>query len=448
MPQKRTSSFRYGVGMFGTSLPINMFRGFAAAFYVMKLGLHMEKLSLILFIYTFIDAIDNPIYGILSDNTRTRFGRRKPWLVIGVPLFTLFFILFFAPPAGIGKDGLFAWALIFYIITGTVDSLINANYGALFPELFPEEEKRARTNAIRQIFQLVAMVIGIALTPMITSKIGYTWTAIVYGLVAMAVVLYMAFGIREVKAEHVGEKVKILPALISMAKTRNFWVAGVANAFYSAAMGLVLASVPFFIEYALKIPEDQGTFVLGTVILVAIGGVVLWSWLVKKFGTLSIWRLALITLAISFVPLYFANNLIFAICACVIVGLGFSGVISTMDIIGAKIMDEDYLRYGVKREGIFSSAMGFMNRLSGFFISLAALLAARIYGFESGEVPGDNPDKAARFMLTIFPFCLVVLGIVVSFFVKFTLSGKRPLLVEEGENDALSAPQVEENAAE
>ena len=170
----------------------------------------------------------------------------------------------------------------------------------------------------------------------------------------------------------------------------------------------------------MKIPEDQGTFVLGTVILVAIGGVVLWSWLVKKFGTLSIWRLALITLAISFVPLYFANNLIFAICACVIVGLGFSGVISTMDIIGAKIMDEDYLRYGVKREGIFSSAMGFMNRLSGFFISLAALLAARIYGFESGEVPGDNPDKAARFMLTIFPFCLVVLGIVVSFFVKFT----------------------------
>lgn len=426
MNTKRTSSFRYGVGMFGTSLPINMFRGFAAAFYVMKLGLHMEMLSLILFIYTFVDAVDNPIYGILSDNTRTRFGRRKPWLVIGVPLFTLFFILFYAPPAGLDKNGLFVWAMIFYIITGTLDSLINANYGALFPELFPEEEKRARTNAIRQIFQLVAMVIGIALTPMITSKIGYTPTAIIYGVVAMAVVLYMAFGIREVKAEHVGEKVKILPALISMAKTRNFWVAGVANAFYSAAMGLVLASVPFFIEYSLKIPESQGTFVLGTVILVAIGGVVLWSWLVKKFGTLSIWRMALITLAISFIPMYFANNLIFAICGSVVVGLGFSGVISTMDIIGAKIMDEDYLRYGVKREGIFSSAMGFMNRLSGFFISLATLLAARIYGFESGEVPGDNPDQAARFMLTIFPFCLVILGIIVSFFVKFTLSGKRP----------------------
>ncbi|MDD4316720.1 MAG: MFS transporter [Clostridia bacterium] len=431
MTPQRTSSFRYGIGMFGTSLPINMFRGFAAAFYVLKLGLDMEMLSLILFIYTFVDAVDNPIYGILSDNTRTRFGRRKPWLVVGVPLFTLFFILFFSPPAGLDKSGLFVWALIFYLITGTLDSLINANYGALFPELFPEEEKRAKTNAIRQIFQLVAMVIGIALTPMITSKLGYTLTAVVYGLLALAVVLYMALGIRETKSEHIGEKVKILPALISMAKTRNFWVAGVANAFYSAAMGLVLASVPFFIQYSLKVPDSQGTYVLGSVILVAIFGVVFWSALVKKFGTLTIWRTALITLAISFVPMYFANSLIFAICASVIVGLGFSGVISTMDIIGAKIMDEDYLRYGVKREGIFSSAMGFMNRLSGFFISLATLLATRIYGFESGKVPGDHPDEAARFMLTIFPCALVILGIIVSFFVKFTLTGTRPEPIAE-----------------
>ncbi|HHU43118.1 MAG: MFS transporter [Bacillota bacterium] len=421
MAEKRTSAFRYGVGMFGTSLPINMFRGFASAFYVIKLGLPMKSLSLILFIYTFIDAIDNPVYGILSDNTRTRFGRRKPWLVIGAPLFTLFFILFFAPPASLKQGGLFAWALIFYIITGTLDSLLNANYGALFPELFPEEEKRARTNGIRQIFQLVAMVIGIALTPMITSAIGYTLTAVIYGALALAVVLYMAFGIRELPQEKVGEKIKILPALISMVKTKNFWIAGVANAFYSAAMSLVLASVPFFIKYSLNLPDSQGTYVLGSVILVAILGVVLWSYLVKAKGVLPIWRAALITLAVSFIPLYFSSNLLTAILSSVLVGLGFAGVISTMDIIGAKIMDEDYQKYGVKREGIYSSAMGFMNRLSGLFVSLATFLAASIYSFESGDNPGPRPDDAARFMLTIFPFGLLILGIVVSFFLKFTI---------------------------
>lgn len=71
---KPTSPFRYGVGMFGTSIPVNMFKSFAAIYYVDTLGLSMKHYSLVLFIYTFLDAIDNPVYGFLSDNTRTRCG--------------------------------------------------------------------------------------------------------------------------------------------------------------------------------------------------------------------------------------------------------------------------------------------------------------------------------------------------------------------------------------
>ncbi len=61
--QKATSSFRYAIGMFGTSIPINMFKTYAAVFYVVSLGLSTTNYALILFIYTFIDAIDNPVYG-------------------------------------------------------------------------------------------------------------------------------------------------------------------------------------------------------------------------------------------------------------------------------------------------------------------------------------------------------------------------------------------------
>lgn len=136
--QKRTSPFRYGIGMFGTSIPINMFKSFAAIFYVDMLGLDMKKYSLVLFIYTFVDAIDNPVYGFLSDRTRTRWGRRRPWLIIGTPLLILGFLLFFNVPAFIGaeKSRLFIYMLLMYIMTGTLDSLINANYGSLFPEIF------------------------------------------------------------------------------------------------------------------------------------------------------------------------------------------------------------------------------------------------------------------------------------------------------------------------
>lgn len=448
MEKKRTSPFRYGIGMFGTSLPINMFRTFAAAFYVMKLNLEMEKLSLILLIYTFLDAIDNPVYGLLSDNTRTRFGRRKPWLIISTPLFVVFFIFFFSPPA-LNETGLFVWALIFYSITGTLDSMINANYGALFPELFPEDKIRAKTNAIRQIFQLVAMVIGIALTPMITARLGYTLTAVVYGVVALAVILFMTFGVKEPEAIKEKEKVDIGAALISMAKSRNFWVVGVSNAFYSAAMALVLAGVPFFITYALKLSDDKGTYVLGTVILVAIFGVLFWSALVKKFGTMPIWRTTFIVLALAFIPLYFASSLVTAIICSALVGIGFSGVISTMDIVGAKVLDEDYNKYGVRREGIYSSAMGFMNRLSGLFVALGTFLASKIFGFVDGDQPGDRPDQAAKFLITIFPFIMMILGIVASRFVKFKTEGRLgPQVVNAENSNEIPIPDDENSNGE
>lgn len=420
MSDRRTSPFRYGVGMFGTSLAINMFRGFAAAFYVIKLGLPLDRLAQITAIYTFLDAIDNPIYGYLSDNTRTKIGRRKPWLIVGTPLFVIFFILFFSPPASLNVNQLFIWALIIYSVTGTLDSLINANYGALFPELFPEDKIRAKTNSIRQVFQLVAMVIGLAMTPMITSKIGYRNTAIIYGILSLIVIMFMTLGVKEKEIKDIGEKVQIVPALLAMAKSRNFWIAGIANALYSAAMALVMVSVPFFIKYTLKIDESQGTYLLGTVILLAIIGVVFWSAMVRKFGVMSIWKIAFIALAVAFVPLFYANSLIFAIICSSFVGIGFSGVISTMDIIGAKVMDEDFVKYGIKRQGIYSSAMGFMNRLSGLFTALALWLTSMIYSFKSGDEPGNRPDEAARFLLTVFPFVLMILGIIATNFVKFT----------------------------
>ena len=63
--------------------------------------------------------------------------------------------------------------------------------------------------------------------------------------------------------------------------------------------------------------------------------------------------------------------------------------------------------------------MGFMNRLSGLFTSLAFLLVSRLYGFVSGEVPGPQPGEAARFLLTIFPFAVMLISVLFSRFLSF-----------------------------
>jgi len=419
MSTSRLKSFNYAIGMFGTSIPINMLKTYAAAYYVIKLGLTTPQLALVLLIYTFIDAADNPIYGFLSDRTRTRWGRRRPWLTIGTPLLVLCFIAFYSPPEFLAGNSLFAYCMLFYILTGTLDSVINANYGALFPELFRSDASRASTNALRQAFQLVAMIISIALTPMVTSALGYSLTAILYGILGGVVILYMTFASRETGDHLEEEKPQLWDSIKHLVTNRKFWIAGFANAFYSAAMSLVLASMTFYVKYALDLSDSQTTYLLAPVLIIAIPSVAIWAWLVRKFGLMPVWRASLATLAVAFIPLFFARSLYPAIACSALVGFGFAGVITTMDLIGAKIMDEDTQKHNLRREGIISSAMGFMNRLNGLFTSAAFYLVFVIFGFESGQNPGPQPGNAARFLLTIVPPILMVISFAFSFFIDF-----------------------------
>lgn len=357
-----TSPFRYAIGMFGTSIPINMFKTFAAIFYVDTLGLSTKHYALVLFIYTFIDAIDNPIYGFLSDRTRTKWGRRRPWMVIGAPLLVLAFILFFTPPANMSEMSLFIYMLLMYILTGTLDSLINANYGALFPELFNNDAIRAKSNSMRQAFQLVAMIISIALTPLVTKQIGYSKTAMIYGALAMTVILYCSFGCHENPHSVEMEKPQLFSSLKALFVNPHFWIFGLANAFYSAAGGLVMQGVPFFVKYSLKLDGGKATIMLGSVLMVAILSVIAWVPIVKKLTLMPAWRTALAVMTLGFIPMYFVTGLAGAVIVSSFVGFGVAGVLVTMDMVGARIMDEDTQKYGLRREGIYSSAMGFMNR--------------------------------------------------------------------------------------
>lgn len=432
----RWKTFNYAVGMFGTSIPINLLKTYAFAFFVDSLGVTARQWGLIMLIYAFIDAADNPIYGILSDRTRTRWGRRRPWLVIGTPLLVLCLVLFFSPPAWLSANQLFIYAMLFYILTGTLDSVINANYGALFPELFKTDQSRGKANALRQAFQLVAMIISIALTPVVVDAIGWSKTAILYGILGGAVILYMAFTSHEEKISQHEPKPKVWDSLKTLLVNRKFWVAGVSNAFYSAAMAMVMAGLPLYAKYALGISGWRQALLMGLVLVVAIASVALWAAFLKRHDLVKVWRWALVALGLSFIPLYFARGYGMALFCASLVGFGFAGVITTMDLIHARVMDEDKARHNVRREGIISNALGFMNRLNSLFTGAAFLLLKALYGYESGDVPGSQPDQVALFIIALFPLLMTALSFASSFLSDFkvTIDPKEASVSTSGEN--------------
>lgn len=416
--QRTTAPWRYAIGMLGTSIPISMIRGSAILFYVDTLGLDVRAYGTVMILYALIDAIDNPVLGHLSDRTRSRWGRRRPWLLIGAPLLVASFIAFFSPPEGLAGAELVLWFAIFAILCEAFDSLLNANYGALLPELFPQEKRRAVANGLRQGFQLIALVISLAVTPWLTTGVfgsetsteGFATTATVYSALGLAVIWLMATGVRENPDHAAPYQPKFWSSIRVILTTALFWKVGLVGACYTISMGLVLSGVQLYVRYGLALPVAYALPLQAAVILVAAIGLATWTVLVRRWGALRVWRIGFIVLAASFALLFFANSLTTALIGGAILGVGWSGMLATNDLIIARVLDNDAQRHGEHREGLFLSAFGFFGRLNGAVTGLALASLALFFGYNSGGDPGADPGMAYRFYMCVYPLILCSIG--------------------------------------
>lgn len=419
---RQTHPVRYALGMFGGSLISPMVSTYIAFFYVDLRGMSAIAFGVVMAIYGVLDAIGNPIYGYLSDRTRTRWGRRRPWLLVGAPLWAVVFILLFSAGGGLQGAALVAYFAVFIVLTQTFDSMVTANYEALLPEVFSSERKRSMANSLRQGFQLVAMGVSVALVPLIASAIGYGMTATVLGVVSAVVMVFVAFGAHEDPRNfaRASAKPSLRSSLRSLAYNRNFWILAIANACFASVITLLMAGVAFFVKYALgDVKGASATYILATVLVMSMVFLVAWTFAVRAFGALTVWRGALVLLTLAFIPMYFANSIVMAIAAGAGIALGYSGVIATTDLLIARLIDGDAARTGVRREGIITSAFAFTKRSSVVVKALAFVGMTVAFGYVSGEEPGLHAADASRFLMIVLPCVLCGVAAVLSWFVRF-----------------------------
>lgn len=415
-----TNPIIYALGMLGITIPGQMYSTYATFFYNDKLHLPLYMISVGMIFFTIWDAFNDPIVGYLSDRTRTKIGRRRPWLLAAAPLFCLFYILFFAPPSGLEAGiPLAIYFTVFLMLLETMGTVTGTNYHSLFPELFKTGKTRTFANALRQALQLVGMIVGVSMTPMFTEKFGYTSTAAFLSILGMSLLVISTFGSHE-DPNYISTKTPGLKeSLKAVIGNRNFWTVSFANFFYQATAGLLLAAIPYYIKYALALNDSDATYLTAAVFITAIPAMILWAKLINKFGALLMWRISLAFLGLSVVPMFFATSLTAAMIFGAFVGVGIAGVTANIDLINAKIIDEDAAASGLRREGIYISAISFIIRFSGFTKSLIFLLITLAFGFVDSSNRGSNPGMAARFMFSVFPVLLMIISYTISRFVKF-----------------------------
>jgi GPH family glycoside/pentoside/hexuronide:cation symporter len=422
---KYNKPWRFALSMFGLSIMGYMYSAYGTFFYNDKLGLPMVIIGMGNVLFALWDAFNDPIAGYLSDRTRTRWGRRRPWLLSGVVVMSLSSILFFSPPSFLGRGmALGVYFTVFLMLTETSNTIATVNYHSLLPELYRDIEGRSRANSLRQALQLVGMILSVAMVPSIASLLGYQLTALILGVLGGSLVIYSVLGCRERKNFSETPQPKLLDSFKAIAVNRNFWPTAFSHFFYQATTGLLLAGIPFYVKYSLGMADNTATFLSASVLIFAIPSMALWHLLIKRLGTLKVWRIALLWLLLSFVPFFFVRGFIAACIAGALTGIGIAGVTANLDLIDSEIIEDDARRYGIRREATIFAAISFIQRLSGLVRSLAFFLLSALFGFVSGENPGDNAATAARFLTTIFPAILMACSVSVSLLVRFDPPGE------------------------
>ncbi|RIK15204.1 MAG: MFS transporter [Acidobacteria bacterium] len=427
-------AWRYSVGMLGLAIPINTIRVSTLLFYVDLLGLDVRAYGAVMVVYAVLDAVDSPVLGHLSDGTRTRWGRRRPWLVVGAVVLTAGLVGFFWTPPALDGAGLVLWFTFFALLCEAADSTYAANYHALLPELFPEEHPRAGANSLRQVFQLVAFAVALAATPVLTTSVfgsedsteGFRTTALLYAALALVVLLFMALNVREDPDHAPEEQAPFLASAAVILRNPHFWLVGLATACYLVPLAFVLAGIQLYVKYTLGLPVASSLWLLGSSIVIAALLLPPWTALVRRRGAPFAWRLAFAFLAGGFVPFFLADSLPAAVAGLGVVAVGWSGLLATNDLIQARVVDDDVRRHGQHREGLYLAAFGFFSRLTGATAGLGLGSLGVLFGYYSGADPGPDPGLAFRVAVSVYPFAIAVLGVVLSLVIRVPEAGVDP----------------------
>ncbi len=426
----RKSGILYSLSSLGLSLVAFTFTTYVGFFYIDTVGLPPRWIGWGLFAFSWWNAINDPLMGIISDRTRTRWGRRIPYIAAASVPLGLFFALLWQPPAWDDPRVVYLWFFILVVLYDSAYSLVHLNVSALFPEMFHSLQERARVSTWRQWFNSVGLLAGSALTPILVQMWGWARVGITYGLVTVTTLLLSLLGSVEVAAY---SRLGTLPLTQTVAVAlRNGPFLLFLGILFALRMGLtlVIAVMPFYAKYNLHAGPGGLTWLLGVPIVSVLLLMPLWRRVVTFLGARrSLLAGALLTMAGTF-PLALTDDLPVALGLLVLAGAGLGGLFVTPDILLADVVDYDFVLHGKRREGIFIGVSNFVTRLPN---TVQALMVGEVLA-RSGYVAGVFQQTTStiwgiRTLTGIVPALAMAALAVMAW--KYPLDGERLARIKE-----------------
>jgi len=415
---------------FGQIADITAYQSFTLlifTFYYSVVRIDMELITIGFIIWSVWNAFNDPILGYFSDRTHTKWGRRRPWIMISFIPLSIIMVFLFTPPLPIGvanQIGNFVYFFIIILIFELFYTMYSLNVTSMFPEIFLSQKERTQGNNIRAVYTIIGLIIAFILPGLIIPDFtdsAYFTNFQIFGVIAgiiitIAVIIFLKFGPKE-KEEFQKDYEKAFSLFNSVkycVKSKSFrWyiIAEVGNWF---VYGMLPVIVPLYAKFVLDTIGFGTSLLLGlTFISAAIFMTVLWKPLVRKIGNKKSWIISMSIWGASLLPLMFISDFISGLVVFFFIGVGLSGSLYIIDLVVSDIVDEDEVATGVRREAGYYGVNAFFLRFSNVLVILAISFVFSGVGWaEYTPNPGVNVILGLRSLMFIFPAIALIISII------------------------------------
>ena len=287
----------YGVGDLSSGLMFQTINFYFLYFLTDVVRLLPQLAGLAVMLGKVYDGVTDPVMGYLSDRTRTRWGRRRPYLLLSAIPFGLAFFLVFLSPA-LTQTGKFWYALGMFVFLCTWYTVFTVPYAAMTADLTRDYDERTNLTSYRMLFSILGTLIAGAATMIIvglkpTEKDGFAFMGLIFGAVIAVAAIVCFLGTKERAAAADDETTLPFFAGMRLAlANRPFRMALVIYLLSQCAMAIVSALLIYYLKYAAGLGE-QSSLVFGLLLVVAIASLPLWVKLSAKMGKARAFALGL-----------------------------------------------------------------------------------------------------------------------------------------------------------
>lgn len=332
------------------------------------------------------DAITDPLMGYISDRTKTRWGRRRPYIFIGGILVFVTMAFMFTNPRLSDQNLLFYWAIIAYSLLNLGFTIVNIPYSSLTPELTSDYNERTVLNGYRMSFAMVGTLIGAAaVLPLLglfnDRSAGFSMVGIIFGLIILIVSWITFFTIKEPPFEAISSpKMGIFRSYFEAFKNVPFLLILFPWVLNMTATTIVSGMLIYYFKYIYQAAEST-TLALLILLLTAMVFIPIWVLISNALGKKNCYAVGMLIIAATCMIFFYFGHLLelnFGLILMFFAGIGLATTYVFPWSIIPDTIEYGYTKTGERHEGIY---YGLWTLVSKIGQALAALLMGLILDF-------------------------------------------------------------------